>query len=313
MITEMSRCVVVVDVGGTTIKSSAVQESGAQLWTSRTPTPSNDPAATRDAVLHAVEKAVAAASAHGETPSAVGLSVLGLVDEPAGVARFSAAVGWRDVPLRELVVERTGLPTALVQDIRAGLLAELTVGAAVGRQSVLYVALGTGLGAAFALDDRILRGQHGNAGELGHVTVADNDRRCGCGRTGCLETEASATGISTTYLEHTGIKADAHEIARRARDGDAAAATAWLRAAKALGAGLATASALLDPELIVLAGGVSLGGDLLLDPTRRALAEDYVLASPPPVALTTLGDAGPLIGAAVACRQLLATIAYDRT
>ena len=299
--------VVAVDVGGTSIKSGTFTESGEQLWSSRVPTPRRSPAALQAAILQAVDDAVAATEAvAGCAPRAIGAAVLGLVDDAAGIARRSAAVGWTDVPLRDLIVARTGLATFVTQDLRAGLLAELTYGPGRTSTPLLYVALGTGVGGALAIQGQLVPGARGNAGEIGHIRVVEDGRVCGCGNRGCLETEASGSAISRNYAELTGTSIDARAVAMRAIGEDADALEAWSRAATGLAKGLAIATALLDPELIVLGGGVALAGDLLLQPVRRAVAEHYVLSEPPPITLTTLGDRGAMLGAAIAGRRLAA-------
>lgn len=307
----MADYVVAIDVGGTAIKTLLVTEAGVELGHRRTPTPRHaGPAAGSgdavEAVLDETEKAVRwGRQLTGRSPAALAVASLGLVDQEAGIALHSAALGWRDVPLRSMLAARTGIPTVLDQDLRAAAAAEAALGHGRDEASFLFVAIGTGVGAALVRHGVVETGAGGLAGELGHIPVPPGragDRRprqCGCGAAGCLETEASATALSAGYLARTGRTVAAAEVAELARLGDADAIVAWEDLIAALASGLVAAAALLDPGLVVLGGGVALAGGQLLQPLRERLAEGYRLAEPPRLVASALGDRGAGLGAAL--------------
>jgi glucokinase len=289
-----------VDAGGTAIKAGLFDTDLRPLSESRTPTPRD---AGPDAVLAAVLAAVTdtVADGHrrfGTAPAAVGLAVLGLIDETAGVAVNSAAVGWRDVPLRALAEQAAGVPVGFGHDIRAAALAEARLGAGRDLDTFLFAALGTGIGAAVVTGGEPLSGAHGRAGEIGHVAVAGHGQPCPCGGHGCLETIASARAVADGYARRTGNRLPgAAEVADLVRRGDRAAAEVWAEAVAALADVIAGCVAVFDPAAVVLGGGLAKSGDLLLTPLRAALQEQATLGPPPPVTAAALGDRAALAGA----------------
>lgn len=295
-----------VDVGGTSIKFGLFDSELAMLREDRVPTPRN---AGPDEVLAAVLNAVTRAAAwctqdYGAQAAAVGLAVLGIVDEVNGVATTSAATGWRDVPLRTLVEQAVSVPVGFGHDIRAAALAEARLGAGRDIGSFLFVALGTGVGAAVVLDGTPLTGAHGRAGEIGHLPVAGQDEPCPCGGRGCLETVASARAIAVRYQRRTGRTLSAADVADRARLADPDAVAVWDEAVLALAEVLAGCTGLLDPAALVIGGGLAESGDQLLVPLRAALLPRLYLGEPL-VTGAALGDRAALIGAG-----LLAAGAY---
>ncbi|RQW84391.1 sugar kinase, partial [Micromonospora globispora] len=185
--------VVALDVGGTGMKCALVRPDGAVVHAERHATRAeHGPDAVVDTILNIAEALAGKARADGLTPVAGGIAVPGVVDEARGVAVWSANLGFRDVPLRDLAAARLGLPTALGHDVRVGGLAEARLGAGRGTGHVLFVAIGTGIAAAHVVDGAAAVGAHGAAGEIGHILVRPDGPRCGCGRPGCLEAVASA-------------------------------------------------------------------------------------------------------------------------
>jgi glucokinase len=304
-----------IDAGGTAIKAGLFDTgpsdtgpsdtgpsgTGLRLLTeTRTPTPrEGGPGAVLAAVLAAVTDTVADGERRfGAAPAAVGLAVLGLIDETAGVAVASAAAGWRDVPLRALAERAAGVPVGFGHDIRAAALAEARLGAGRGLDTFLFAALGTGIGAAVVTGGEPLAGAHGRAGEIGHVPVAGHASPCPCGGRGCLETVASARAVADRYARRTGTKLPgAAEVADLVRQGNPAAAEVWAEAVAALADVLAGCVATFDPAAVVLGGGLAKSGDLLLAPLRAALQEQVTLGPPPPVTVAALGDRAALVGA----------------
>jgi glucokinase len=296
----MTGLVIALDVGGTGIKSGLVDGSGALRYAERHATQAQrGPDAVIETVLHIAESLAGKALANGDTPLAVGIAVPGVVDEVAGVAAWSANIGFRGVPLRDLVSRRLGLPAALGHDVRAGGLAEARLGAGRDTDHVLFVAIGTGIAAAHVVAGRGSAGAHGAAGELGHVVVRPEGPMCACGSRGCLEAVASAAAVGRRYAELAGTAASAADVAARAGAGDAAAGRVWHEAVQALADGLLTAQALFDVEAMVVGGGLAEAGEALLEPLRTALHERITFHREPRLVRATLGDEAGCLGAAL--------------
>lgn len=296
--------VVALDVGGTGMKCALVRPDGVAVRTERHPTDAaRGPTAVVGTILDVAEGLADKARADGLTPVALGIAVPGIVDEARGVAVWSANVGFRDVPLRELAVARLGLPTALGHDVRAGGLAEARLGAGRGTGHVLFVAIGTGIAAAHVVDGTAVVGAHGAAGEIGHILVRPDGPRCGCGRPGCLEAVASAAAIGRRYAELSDGSPDrpvtAAEVAERAAAGEPLAGRVWQEAVEALADGLASGQALFDVATIVLGGGLAQAGDGLLVPLRAALHERMTFHREPRLVAAALGDEAGCLGAAL--------------
>ncbi|MDW5325427.1 ROK family protein [Plantactinospora sp. KLBMP9567] len=292
--------VVALDVGGTGMKCALVRPDGRVAHTERHHTRAErGPAAVVESILDVAEGLAGKARADGLTPVAVGLAVPGVVDETTGRAVWSANLGFRDVPLRELVIARLGLPAALGHDVRVGGLAEARLGAGRGTRHVLFLAIGTGIAAAHVVDGSAFGGAHGAAGELGHVVVRPDGPRCGCGRLGCLEAVASAAAVGRRYATLTGIPATAAEVVARAAGGEETAARVWRETIDALADGLAIAQALYDTEVVVLGGGLAEAGADLLDPLGVALRQRLTFQTEPRLLRAALGDEAGSLGAAL--------------
>lgn len=287
--------VAALDVGGTSIKGGLVTADGAVVREARRPTGvEGGPAAVIDRIL-----TFAADLAAGGQVRAIGLAVPGVVDGPAGVARYAANLGWSDVPFVRLLSDRLGLPVTLGHDVRLGALAEARLGAGSGSSSMYFVAIGTGIAGGMVEGGQVENGASGQAGEIGHLVVRPGGPLCNCGNHGCLESIASASRIGRSYVDLTGKEASAREVADLMRGGDLAAQQVWTEAVAALADALAAVSVLTDPGMIVLGGGLSLAGDLLTVPLANALGRRLTFRSAPPIAVTELGDRAGLAGAAL--------------
>ncbi|MEU4381233.1 ROK family protein [Micromonospora echinofusca] len=292
--------VVALDVGGTGMKCALVRGDGTVLHAERHPTDAGrGPDAVVDTVLGVAEGLAGKARADGLDPVAVGIAVPGVIDEARGIAVWSANVGFRDVPLRDLAQDRLGLPTALGHDVRAGGLAEARLGAGRDAGHVLFVAIGTGIAAAHVVAGTAAFGAHGAAGEIGHILVRPGGPPCGCGRPGCLEAVASASAIGRRYSALAGVPTSAAEVADRAAAGEPLAADVWREAVEALADGLATGQALYDVETVVLGGGLARAGARLFDPLRAALHERMTFHREPRLVAAALGDEAGCLGAAL--------------
>ena len=279
-----------VDVGGTAIKVGRFdrQHHGSDVRT--VPTPSG-----ADAVLAAIRSLV---RERADGAAAVGLAVPGAVDSAAGVARFSANIGWRDVPLRDLLTADTGLAVAVGHDVGAAGLAECAAGALRDAADGLLVVLGTGVAAVVRSGGRVLTGAQGLAGELGHAPVHPDGEPCPCGQRGCLERYASAAAVARRYTAAGGGAASAADVVARL-DVDPIASRVWGEAVQALALGLASATMLLDPAVIVLGGGLAAAGEALRAPVAAALTGLVRWRDVPAVTLSPLGAQAGLTGAAI--------------
>jgi glucokinase len=292
--------VIALDVGGTNIKCGLVTPAGALRHAERHPTGAErGPDAVVETILQIAEKLVATAGGAGMTARAMGIAVPGVIDEPAGVAVWSANVGFRDVPLQDLLTARLGMPAALGHDVRAGGVAEARLGAARDGDHVLFVAIGTGIAAAHVVGGRAFAGAHGAAGELGHIVVRPGGDRCGCGARGCLEAVASAAAVGRRYAQVSGSVETAARVSQLAGTGDVVAAEVWRETVDALADGLATAQALFDAEVVVVGGGLAEAGETLLGPLRTGLRERLTFHREPRLVHAALGDEAGCLGAAL--------------
>ncbi|HLS76817.1 MAG TPA: ROK family protein [Nocardia sp.] len=308
-----------VDVGGTNIRASVVDADGEVLDTVQAPTP-RSARALEDALARAVGEL------RGRHPvAAVGLAVAGFVNEHRHTVRFAPHLPWRDAPVATQLGERLGLPVILEHDANAAAWAEYRFGAAAGGHNVVLVAIGTGIGAALLVGGELYRGTHGVAPELGHLQVVPQGRACACGKHGCWERYCSGTALAETAIELLAtdpsastvlaaeVAADSRALTGRrvagaAQDGDPVAEAAVADFARWLGLGLAFVSDIFDPDLIVIAGGVSSSAALFLDDARVAYARAVTGAGHRPLArirTTQLGEAAGEIGAAELARAAI--------
>jgi glucokinase len=290
------RHVIALDVGGTGMKAALVGADGTLLHEARRPTDrERGPEAVIAAVLGFAEELRAyGLKAYGEPPAAAGVAVPGVVREAEGVAVYSANIGWRDVPLRALLSERLeGAPVALGHDVRTGGLAEGRVGAGKDADRFLFVALGTGIAGAIGIGDRV------EATELGHIVVRRKGPDCGCGQRGCVEVLASAAAVGRAW------GGDAADCAKAVEAGDPRAVAVWEDMLAALADGLLTGLTLMDPDVLIIGGGLAEAGDTLFTPLREAVASRVTFQRLPLIVPATLGDAAGCLGAGLLAWDLL--------
>jgi glucokinase len=286
--------VIGVDVGGTTIKAALFDSDGLEYFRSDWPTPRQ---LGTDAVITTIIDVIAELRAQVPEAAqvrAVGLVVPGLVDAEQGIAVYAANLGWRQLPLRQIVAEAVGLPVILDHDVRAAGLAELELGAGRGLQEIIFVALGTGVAAAVITRGQVAAGATGRAGELGHLPVFPEGEWCACGQRGCTETYASAAALSRRYAAASGISdVRAEDVISRAAAGDPIAEKIFNDAVTALGRALVNYVLLMDPELILIGGGMGASGAALLDPLTHAVQGGLAWRAAPVILNGTFaGDAG---------------------
>ncbi|ABS01603.1 ROK family protein [Kineococcus radiotolerans] len=288
--------VLAVDVGGSSLKGAVFTTDGRTLAPATRPTGTGTAAV--DAIAGFLRELADRAQAQGLHVAGAGVVTPGTVDERTGVVGYASNLGWRDVPLRDLLTAASGLPVATGHDVRAAGLAERLFGAARGVADFVLVPLGTGVAAAVRTSGHTVTGATGAAGEFGHVPVVPDGELCPCGQRGCLEVYASGGGVARRYAARTGTALRAEEVvARLGRDG--AADAVWADAVAALSSGLVTLTMLLDPRLVVLGGGFTAAGDALLVPLRERLSRQLVWRAAPEVRVAQLGSGAGRVGAAV--------------
>jgi glucokinase len=215
-----------------------------------------------------------------------------------------------------MLSDRLGLPVALEHDAKAAALGEHHYGAGRGERDMVYIVVGTGVGAALILDGKVYRGQRNSAGEVGHIAIQETGERCSCGNVGCVESFTSGPAIARAYRRALAaarsperddpIDAITTEaIAERGRTGEALAVEILAGAGEALGTAVATLAMILDVELYVIGSSVAKAGDLLLEPARRAVAHHayHSVASRVRIVRSELEDDGPILGCGWLARQ----------
>lgn len=303
------------DVGGTSLKAALVQ-NGKILHRVNAPTPADaEPEVGIQSMVQLIEEL--RAEAEGSPIVGVGMGVAGLIDSPRGVVITSPNLPrWQAVDLASQVHAKTQIPVFIDNDVRAMALGELAYGAGQGAQNMLCLTVGTGVGSAIIIQGDIYRGSSLTAGELGHMMVVhQGGRTCGCGNRGCLETVAGTEGILTLaqqYLKRglapvlqrllaQGQPLTPQLIYEAAIQNDAGAIAVFTEVGQWLGQTLAGVVNLLNPERIVIGGGIAQAGDFILAPLRIAI-DLHAFERPAQgveVLPAVLGAEAGMIGAAV--------------
>jgi glucokinase len=255
-----------------------------------------------DRLAEELGKAVAVLETPAELAGA-GFGVPGHVDPELGTIRDATNLGWNELSFAAEMERRLSVPVRIDHDVRTFAWAEVRAGAARGCLNALCLTIGTGIAAGIVLDGRLVRGSHSSAGEIGHDSVAGLSTTCPCGKIGCLETVVSAPGIARLAVEaglgrSDGQPLTATDVSRLCAEGNTHALRIYRYAAGLLAGKLATAVALLDPEAIVIGGGVAEAGEYLFAPIREILHEQFPrLRDKLRVTKGELGDEASLIGA----------------
>jgi glucokinase len=310
-----------VDIGGTKIAAGVVTADGSVLDTARRDTPdlSGTPAVVEEAILDAVRELTTKHRVH-----AVGIAAAGFVDADRRTVLFAPHLSWRNEPLRDALYRRLRLPVVVENDANASAWGEYRFGAGEGEPQLLVVNLGTGIGGAYVSNGEVQRGRFGIAGEFGHMQVVAGGHRCECGNRGCWEQyasgnalvrEARAFAASGSPMAHALLdRADGDPsqitgpvVTALAAQGDVACRELFQEVGEWLGVGIASLVAAYDPGRVVIGGGVSEAGALLLDPTLQAFRRSLTGRGYRPEAtlvLAALGNRAGLVGAADLARPL---------
>jgi len=301
-----------VDIGGSKAAAGVVDAAGRVLDRLQRPTPQMDAADTEDVIAELV---LELAGRHDV--SAVGVGAAGWVAADRARVLFAPHLAWRDEPLRDALRARLDLPVWVENDANAAAWAEHRFGAARGAAVALCVTLGTGIGGGMVLGGELFRGAFGVAGEWGHLRVVPGGRRCACGNRGCWEQYASGRALARDareLAENSPVAArrmielagqfgalQGTHVTAAALEGDGAALDLVTEMGEWLGQGIAGLAAILDPDVVVVGGGVSELGELLLAPARARYAAVLTGRGFRPeltVRVAELGAAAGLVGAA---------------
>jgi glucokinase len=308
-----------VDVGGTKVAAGVVDPDGAVQTHVRRDTPADDVAKTRDVIVDVVAELAA-----GHEVEAVGIGAAGWIDASRSIVLFAPNIAWRDEPLRDYVSTATGLPVIVENDANVAAWAEFRHGAARDADdSMVMFTIGTGVGGGIVLGGELYRGSHGIAAELGHMGLVPGGHLCGCGRLGCIEQYASGNALvrfaragarqepirAADLLERAGGDPEAINgpmVTAAAQAGDEVSADAFAQIGRWLGMGLADLVQILDPQALVVGGGVVDAGELLLGPARTSYVESLAQRGRLPVAellAAELGNTAGVVGAADLARR----------
>lgn len=301
------------DIGGTKISGGVIDGNGVILAKGLRDTPALDPAAIIQAAASLTQEL-----SWEHKIDAVGVACAAYVDRSGSTVYFSPNLAWRDEPLKKRLESALDLPVTIENDANAAAWGEFRFGAAVGAVDMVMLTVGTGIGGGVIVDGVLMHGAFGVAAELGHMRVVPGGIRCGCGNRGCWEMYASGTALvrEAQDLVVSGSPLAARldelcagdpaalkgpDVTRAAVEGDPAAVELLADLGVWIGEGLASVVAILDPELVVLGGGVSAAGPLLIDPALTAFRRQLTGRGHRPearFALASLGNDAGMIGAA---------------
>ncbi|MCA0294477.1 MAG: ROK family protein [Actinobacteria bacterium] len=320
---QQSRPVLALDIGGTKVAVAVVTADGRTHGLLVEPTHRDRGPA--DVIRRLFDMGHRSLRAAGLTApvEAVGISCGGPLDARAGILISPFHLpGWIDIPITELASREFGLPAVLQNDASTAALAEYRYGAGRGLGTVVYLTISTGVGGGFVIDGELYRGAAGNGGEPGHITVRAGGRPCSCGRRGCLEAYCSGNNIGRRGAEaaaaaHAAGRATllaglttvtAQDVSRAAAAGDPVAGEVWDETTALLGQALTDLVNVLEPDAVILGGGVTRAGAMLLDPVRQAVKEGAMgpAGDAVTVTLAALGDEVCVVGAGAIAHDRLA-------
>ena len=308
----MSHSFIAVDIGGTQIRTALCDSTGT---IHRRASDLTAPQEGADAVMARIEAAIRQVWPADAQVEAIGVVAPGPLDPWSGVVFESPNIPcWKDFPLRDLVRQRLGVPALVGNDANLAALAEQRFGAGQGKANLIYITVSTGIGGGVIVNNELLIGGHGLAGELGHIKLEPEGPLCGCGDRGCLEAFASGPSIArqarrrlrageeSRIRELVGGDLDdvtAKIISQAAQEGDPLAVDVFRWAGSYLGLGLVSLLHIFDPDIIIIGGSVSKAGDLLFEPARevvrrRCMNERFWRDTP--IVTAALGDDVGLLG-----------------
>lgn len=305
-----------VDVGGTNVKVALVDKSGSIVYSDTVPTRAEmGYEYTISNIIKAIQNLMKESKVEKDSIGGIGFGFPGQIDCDNGIVRLAPNIpGWVDIPIADIVSKEFGIPVKVDNDVRCAALAELNFGAGKGTKNMICITVGTGIGSGLIINGKLVRGASNAAGELGHIKLQmDNGPICGCGDTGCLEAFASGPAIvamaeeyikggkSTKYRELANPDITPYIVSEAAKQGDVVAKKIFETIGSYIGIGLATVVNLLNPEKVVIGGGVADAGDLLFDPIKETLKKRTmpIQGAAVEVVHAELGNTAGVIGASL--------------
>ncbi len=321
----MGDYVVGVDMGGTNVVAAIVDSENQVLSRKKISTDAEDGAeVTISRIADAVREAIGKAAIQPEEVRAVGIGAPGPLDPETGVVIFAPNLKWNNVPLGGTLGQNLGIPVFVENDVNVGTLGEYELGAGRGARYVVGMFVGTGIGGGIILDGELYHGPSKVAGEVGHIIIKVGGARCGCGNRGCLEALASRTAIQrelekrlkrgekTLLAELTNggkKRIKSGMLAKAVATGDEVTLRVLKRATKYLGIGVASIINFMNPEVVILGGGVIEALEDYYMPRVQKVVEKYAMPqsmSGVRIVSAQLGDDAGILGAAVLARRRLA-------
>ncbi len=304
-----------IDVGGTNVKIALVDDKGSIIYSNSVPTRAE---MGYEYTVNNIKQAIRDLMTESKVTDieGIGFDFPGQIDYKNGVVRLAPNIpGWVNVPIAQIIEDEFKIPTRIDNDVHCAALGELKYGAGRGCENFICMTVGTGIGSGIVINGKLVRGASNAAGELGHIKLQMHDGPlCGCGDYGCLEAFASAPAIvamaedyikggkSTKYREMAnGGDITAFIVAEAAKQGDPVAKRIFTIMGERIGFGLSSVVNLLNPEKIIVGGGVADAGDILLDPIRETIKKRAmsVAGSAVEVVPAELGNTAGVIGASI--------------
>jgi glucokinase len=306
-----------IDVGGTNVKIALVDENGKIIYSNSVPTYAKmGYEYTVNNIKQAIKDLMKETSTDSSSIDGIGFDFPGQVDYKTGVVKLAPNIpGWVNVPIAQMIEEEFHIPTKIDNDVRCAALGELKFGAGRGCENFICMTVGTGIGSGLVINGKLVRGASNAAGELGHIKLQMKDGPiCGCGDTGCLEAFASGPAIVAMAQDYikggkaakfSEMAADGeitpYIVAKAAEQGDPIAKRIFEIVGEYIGLGLSSVINLLNPEKVIIGGGVAESGELLLAPIRRTVKERTMVVAGNAVEIVPaeLGNSAGVIGASM--------------
>ncbi len=305
-----------VDVGGTNVKLALVDLAGKIVYSNTTPTRADLGYEHSVAnIQSAIEELMKETNTNKDSIEAIGFGFPGQIDYKEGVVRLLPNMpGWSNIPVAKIMEDKFGIQTKLDNDVRVATLGELKYGAGKGCQNLVCITVGTGIGSGLVFNGKLIRGANNAAGEIGHIKLTMGDGPiCGCGDWGCLEAYASGPAIvaeakeyikggkSSKFKELATEELSPYIVAQAALQGDVVAKRIFAKMGEIIGLGLTSVINLLNPEKVIIGGGVADAGDILFDPIKQTILKRAmpIQAQGVEIVPAKLGNTAGVIGASL--------------
>lgn len=305
-----------IDVGGTNVKIALVSDEGKIIYSNSIPTRAEmGYEYTINSMKDAIKELLKETKLEAKDIEGMGFGFPGQIDCQKGIVRLAPNIpGWVNVPIADIMEKEFVIPTRVDNDVRTAALGELNYGAGVGCQNLVCITVGTGIGSGLVINGKLVRGASNAAGELGHIKLnMEGGPLCGCGDRGCLEAYASGPSIvamaeeyikggkSTRYRELANPDITPYIVSVAAQEGDPVAKQIFRIMGEYIGMGLTSVVNLLNPEKIIIGGGVAEAGDILLEPIRQTIQKRAMTIQKGAVEIVPaqLGNNAGVIGASL--------------